>query len=96
MNDDIGYVGGNGQSVKESNTNIFSIINKISCCVLTFAWIAFPIIYYVFYFRGDTPDLLHLMDTSNFERAYNVVIIKQNFKEICNAINTFLDSIPRF
>lgn len=96
MNEDLSYVGANGQTVNEGNTSIFGIVNKISGYILTFAWIVLLIMYYVFYIRGDTPDLFHLADTSRFEKAYNVAILKQNFKEICDAVEVFLDSIPRF
>ena len=92
------YIGPNGNAVGKTNGNVFILVDKVAKKALLLAWIILPIIYYVFYFKSDVPDLFHILASSEFDfnKCYNVTTIKNNLEEIYVIINDFMSRIPRY
>lgn len=98
-NNNSSFVGPNGNTVNDTNkVDFFSLVLKTAKIAVVTTWIILPIIYYVFYFKSDVPDLFHILDSNpeNYEKCYNVSIITSNIKNIYITIKSLLDSVQRF
>lgn len=92
------FIGSNGNVTNETKFNVFSFVLNISKTALILTWILLLILYYIFYFKSDVPDLIHILDSNenSFYNCFNVSIIKNNINDIFMAIKEFIDGVQRF
>ena len=92
------FVGPNGNVANENGFNIFTFVLSTSKTALVLAWIVLPILYYVFYYKSDVPDLIHILKSNKdaFDKCFNITIVKNNINDIFIIIKKFMDGVPRF
>ena len=92
------FVGPNGNVANDDGFNIFTFVLSVSKAALLLAWIVLPILYYIFYFKSDVPDLIHILKSNKdtFDKCFNVAVVRNNITDILTIRKKFMDGVPRF
>ncbi|WP_302339409.1 hypothetical protein [uncultured Ruminococcus sp.] len=96
------WVGPDGNITSDNDISAFDVILKISNIMLILTLIVLALLYYIFYFKSNVSDLIHivyrLFDTGegSLYRCYNVSVISDNLKEMYSIIENFIDNVKRY
>ncbi len=92
-----------GNIIDESKSmlNISNIVLKFSKSTLTLSWILLPVLYFIFYYKSDIPDIFHIIEKADnnpeiLNKCYNISIILYNLEEIYDKIIDFIHSVPLY